>query len=43
MLAPNECRYGLLETLDQSALHQLTGFENGRYGALLIVANPRFC
>jgi hypothetical protein len=41
--APDERRYSLLETLDQSALNQLARFEYRRHGAPFILADPWFC
>ena len=41
--SPDQGGYSLLEALDQPPLNQLSGFENGGDGALLILADPRFC
>jgi hypothetical protein len=34
---------GLLKSLDESSLYELSRFENGGDGALLILADPWFC
>ncbi len=42
MPPPDQCGDCLLEPPDQSPLYELSRFENGSDGALLIFANPRF-
>ena len=42
MLAAHQRGDGMLEALDQRSLHQLSRFEHGSDGALLVLADPRF-